>query len=413
MMRKVLTFIMAGGKGERLLPLTNDRAKPAVPFGGIYRIIDFTLSNCINSGLRRINVLTQYKSISLQRHLRMGWNIFNSDLGEYIDVIPAQQRVGSDWYRGTADAIYQNIYTIEQEKADEILILAGDHIYKLNYYRMIDFHRQQEADLTVSVLEIEKERSAQLGVLEVDAKGRVMGFEEKPSRPKVIPDNPDKIYASMGIYVFNPGVLEDELIEDAKKNTEHDFGKNIIPQMVRKGRKVRAFNFSALKSEGECVSDRDAGYWRDIGTVDGYYEANMDLLGTEPVFRLYDQNWPVRTYQEQFPPARTIHSDEEAGRVGQLLDSLVASGCVISGGKVQRSVLSPNVRINSFSEVYDSILMEGVDVGRYAKIQRAIIDKEVKIPRNAVIGYDLKEDKKRFTVTDSGIVVVGKGTEIK
>ena len=413
MMRKVLTFIMAGGKGERLLPLTNDRAKPAVPFGGIYRIIDFTLSNCINSGLRRINVLTQYKSISLQRHLRMGWNIFNSDLGEYIDVIPAQQRVGSDWYRGTADAIYQNIYTIEQEKADEIVILAGDHVYKLNYYQMIDFHRSQGADLTVSVFEIKKENSGHLGVVETDAKGGVLGFEEKPSRPKVIPDKPDKIYASMGIYVFNREVLEEELIDDAKKNTDHDFGKNIIPQMVRKGKKICAFNFSALKSEGECLSDRDAAYWRDIGTVDGYYEANMDLLGAEPIFSLYDQNWPVRTYQEQFPPARTIHSDEEAGRVGQLLDSLVSSGCVISGGKVQRSVLSPNVRINSFSEVYDSILMEGVDVGRHAKIQRAIIDKEVKIPRNAVIGYDLKEDKKRFTVTDSGIVVVGKGTEIK
>ena len=413
MMRKVLTFIMAGGKGERLLPLTNDRVKPAVPFGGIYRIIDFTLSNCINSGLRRINVLTQYKSISLQRHLRMGWNIFNSDLGEYIDVIPAQQRVGSDWYRGTADAIYQNIYTIEQEKADEIVILAGDHVYKLNYYQMIDFHRSQGADLTVSVFEIKKENSGHLGVVETDAKGGVLGFEEKPSRPKVIPDKPDKIYASMGIYVFNREVLEEELIDDAKKNTDHDFGKNIIPQMVRKGKKICAFNFSALKSEGECLSDRDAAYWRDIGTVDGYYEANMDLLGAEPIFSLYDQNWPVRTYQEQFPPARTIHSDEEAGRVGQLLDSLVSSGCVISGGKVQRSVLSPNVRINSFSEVYDSILMEGVDVGRYAKIQRAIIDKEVKIPRNAVIGYDLKEDKKRFTVTDSGIVVVGKGTEIK
>ncbi len=413
MMRKVLTFIMAGGKGERLLPLTRDRAKPAVPFGGIYRIIDFTLSNCINSGLRRINVLTQYKSISLQRHLRMGWNIFNSGLGEYIDVIPAQQRVGSDWYRGTADAIYQNIYTIEQEKADEIVILAGDHVYKLNYYQMIDFHRSQGADLTVSVFEIKKENSAHLGVVETDAKGGVLGFEEKPARPKVIPDKPDKIYASMGIYVFNREVLEEELIDDAKKNTDHDFGKNIIPQMVRKGKKICAFNFSALKSEGECLSDRDAAYWRDIGTVDGYYEANMDLLGAEPIFSLYDQNWPVRTYQEQFPPARTIHSDEEAGRVGQLLDSLVSSGCVISGGKVQRSVLSPNVRINSFSEVYDSILMEGVDVGRYAKIQRAIIDKEVKIPRNAVIGYDLKEDKKRFTVTDSGIVVVGKGTEIK
>ena len=413
MMRKVLTFLMAGGKGERLYPLTKDRAKPAVPFGGIYRIVDFTLSNCINSGLRRIHVLIQYKSISLQRHLRMGWNIFNSDLGEFIDVIPAQQRVGSDWYRGTADAIYQNIYTIEQEKPDEVLILAGDHVYKMNYYKMIDFHRELEADLTVSVFETEKERSAHLGVVEVDGKGRVLGFEEKPKNPKTIPGKPDKIYASMGIYVFSRKVLEQELIEDAQKSTDHDFGKNIIPQMVKKGMKVYAYNFSSQKSEGECLVDRDANYWRDIGTIDAYYEANMDLLGTDPIFNLYDHNWPIRTYQEQFPPARTIHSGEEKGRIGQLLDSLVSSGCVISGGKVQRSILSPNVRINSFSEVYDAILMEGVDVGRYAKIKRAIIDKEVKIPRGAVIGFDLAKDKKRFTVTESGIVAVGKGTEIK
>ena len=413
MMRKVFTFVLAGGKGERLYPLTKDRAKPAVPFGGIYRIIDFTLSNCINSGLRRIHVLIQYKSISLQRHLRVGWNIFNSDLGEFIDVIPAQQRVGSDWYRGTADAIYQNIYTIEQEKPDEILILAGDHVYKMNYYKMIDFHRESEADLTVSVVEMEKERSVQLGVLEVDAKGGVLGFEEKPVKPETIPGKPDKIYASMGIYVFSRQALEEELTEDASRNTDHDFGRNIIPQMVRKGKKICAYNFSTQKSEDGAALDPDATYWRDIGTIDGYYQANVDLLGPEPVFNLYDQNFPIRTYQEQFPPARTIHSDEEAGRVGQLLDSLVSSGCVISGGKVQRSILSPNVRINSFSEVYDSILMEGVDVGRYAKIQRAIIDKEVKIPRGMIIGYDAAEDKKRFTVTDSGIVVVGKGTEIK
>ena len=413
MMRKVLTFIMAGGKGERLYPLTKDRAKPAVPFGGIYRIIDFTLSNCINSGLRRIHVLIQYKSISLQRHLRMGWNIFNSDLGEFIDVIPAQQRIGSDWYRGTADAIYQNIYTIEQEKADEILILAGDHVYKMNYYRMIDFHRQLQADLTVSVFEMEKEKSAHLGVVEVDKNGMVMGFEEKPKDARSIPDKPEKIYASMGIYVFNREVLEEELSDDAQKNTDHDFGKNIIPQMVKKGRRACAYNFSSLTAEDGQNSRRDAHYWRDIGTIDGYHQANMDLLGVEPVFNLYDSEFPIRTFQEQFPPARTIHSgDQTAGRVGLLLDSLVSGGCIISGGKVQRSILSPNVRINSFSEVYDSILMEGVDVGRHAKIKRAIIDKEVKIPRGMVIGYDLNEDRKRFFVTDSGIVVVGKGTQI-
>ncbi|HBU08737.1 MAG TPA: glucose-1-phosphate adenylyltransferase [Candidatus Omnitrophica bacterium] len=415
MSSKVLTFILAGGKGERLHPLTKDRAKPAVPFGGIYRIIDFTLSNCINSGLRRIHVLIQYKSISLQRHLRIGWNVFNSDLGEFIDVIPAQQRVGSDWYRGTADAIYQNIYTIEQEKADDVLILAGDHVYKMNYYKMIDYHRQLGADLTVGVCEMEKDKSSQLGVLEVDDKGRVLGFEEKPDKPKTIPKKSDKIYASMGIYVFNRRVLAEELIEDCAKNTDHDFGKNIIPQMIKKAKLVYAYNFSSIKREGEqCLAGESANYWRDIGTIDAYHEANMDLLGPEPIFNLYDREWPIRTYQEQFPPARTVHSGEETKeRIGLFLDSLVSSGCVISGGKVQRSILSPNVRINSFSEVYDSILMEGVDVGRHAKIKRAIIDKEVKLPQGIIIGYDPLEDKKRFHVTDSGIVVVGKGTEIR
>jgi glucose-1-phosphate adenylyltransferase len=284
----------------------------------------------------------------------------------------------------------------------------------MNYYKMIDFHRQRQADLTVSVFELNKEKSAQLGVVEVDKKDRVLGFVEKPLKPKTIPAKPDKIYASMGIYVFNRKVLEEELTEDAVKNTDHDFGRNIIPQMVKKGRKVCAFNFSSLKSEGECEADRDANYWRDIGTIDGYYQANMDLLGPEPIFNLYDKNWPIRTYQEQFPPARTIHSGKEtAGRVGLLLDSLISGGCIISGGKVQGSILSPNVRINSFSEVYDSLLMEGVDVGRYAKIKRAIVDKEVRIPRGVVIGYDLARDKKKFYVTDSGIVVVAKGTEIK
>ncbi len=408
MMRNILTFILAGGKGERLHPLTQDRAKPAVPFGGIYRIIDFTLSNCVNSGMRRIHVLIQYKSISLQRHLRMGWNFFQADLNEFIDVIPAQQRVGSDWYKGTADAIFQNIYTIEQEKADEVLILAGDHVYKMNYCKMLDFHRQSNADMTVSVLEMDKEKSSQLGVVVVNEDGIVKGFEEKPSDPDTIPGNPDKVYASMGIYVFNREALEEELIEDSKKNTDHDFGKNIIPQMVKKGRKVCAYNFTAM-AKGPAV---DSVYWRDIGTIDAYYQSNMDLLGAEPVFNLYDRDWPVMTYQEQFPPVRTVHSGEEAGRVGTFLDSLVSGGCVISGGKVQGSILSPNVRINSFSEVYDSILMEGVDVGRYAKIKKAIIDKEVAIPRGMVIGYDLEEDRKRFFVTASGIVIVAKGTEL-
>ncbi len=403
-MRKVLTFIMAGGKGERLWPLTKDRAKPAVPFGGIYRIIDFTLSNCINSGIRKIHVLTQYKSISLARHLRQGWNIFDAALGEYIDVIPAQQRIDEHWYQGTADSIYQNIYSIEMEKPDYVFILAGDHVYKMNYMDMLTFHQEQKADLTISVVEIPKEEAAHLGVVEVDNKLRVVGFEEKPKEPKTIINDSSKVYASMGIYIFNREILEEELIEDAKHPSQHDFGKNIIPNMIKKKAKIFAYNF---KDENK----KEAKYWRDIGTIDAYYEANIDLTNVEPVFNLYDKEWPMRTYHEQYPPAKTVFAGGEIGdRVGLALDSLLSGGCIISGGKVQRSVLSYNVRINSFSQVYDSVLMEGVEVGRYAKIKRAIIDKDVKIPRGMAIGYDLEEDKKRFSLTDSGIAVVAKGT---
>jgi glucose-1-phosphate adenylyltransferase len=407
-MKKVLTFIMAGGKGERLLPLTKDRTKPAVPFGGIYRIIDFTLSNCINSGLRRIYVLTQYKSASLQKHIRLGWNILPSELGQYIELLPAQQRIGESWYSGTADAIYQNFYTVEMEQPSEVLILAGDHIYKMNYYTMIDFHREIDADLTVGVVEMDKKRATQLGVLEVDSMGRIEGFQEKPKEPKTIPHNPAKAYVSMGIYVFKQAVLAEQLKEDAKKSSStHDFGKDIIPQMLKKNLKVVIYNFLA-------EDKKEAEYWRDIGTIDAYYEANMDLVEVDPVFNLYDNNWPIRTFQEQFPPAKTVFSGEEiAGRVGLVLDSIVSEGCIISGGRLQRSILSPNVRIHSYAEVYDSILMESVNVARYAKIKRAIIDKDVNIPQGMVIGYDLAEDKKKFFVSDSGIVVVAKGTEIK
>ena len=408
MMRSVLTFIMAGGKGERLYPLTRDRTKPAVPFGGIYRIIDFTLSNCINSGLRKIYVLTQYKSASLQRHIRLGWNFLPSELGQFIELLPAQQRIGDSWYLGTADAIHQNFYTVEMDQPDEVLILAGDHVYKMNYYNMIDFHREQNADLTVGVVEMDKEKAANLGVVEVDNLGKVVGFQEKPAKPKTIPFQPDKIYASMGIYIFKHEVIEDELQEDAKKrNSTHDFGKDIIPQMLKKGLKISAYNFID-------ENKKEAKYWRDIGTIDAYYEANMDLVQVDPIFNLYAQDWPIRTHQEQFPPAKTVFSGEEVtGRVGLVLDSIVSGGCIVSGGRVQRSILSPNVRVNSYCEVYDSILMEGVNVGRYAKIKRAIIDKDVEIPQGMVIGYDLQEDKKKFHVTESGIVVVAKGTEIK
>jgi len=406
-MRKVLTFIMAGGKGERLWPLTRDRVKPAVPFGGIYRIIDFTLSNCINSGLRRIFVLTQYKSASLQRHIRLGWNILPSELGQFIELLPAQQRVGESWYLGTADAIYQNLYTIDEEKPDEVLILSGDHIYKMNYYQMIEYHRKLEADLTISIVELEKERAVSLGMVETDNNFRIKNFREKPTLDEINSLNKEKVYVSMGIYVFNREILESQLIEDSQdQNSTHDFGRDILPKMLKKNFKIYGYNFID-------ENKKQAQYWRDIGTIDAYYEANMDLVQVEPLFNLYDNEWPVRTYQEQFPPAKTVFSGNEVGgRIGLVLDSLIANGCIVSGGKVCRSILSYNVRINSFAEVYDSILMEGVNVGRYAKIKRAIIDKDVDIPRGEVIGYDLEQDRKRFFVTDSGIVVVAKRTQI-
>lgn len=408
MATKVCTFIMAGGKGERLFPLTRDRAKPAVPFGGIYRIIDFTLSNCINSGLRRIHILTQYKSISLDRHIRMGWSVFSGDLGEYIDIIPAQQRIDDRWYQGTADSIYQNIYSIEMEQPELVIILAGDHIYKMNYFEMVKFHRENNAEATVGVVELPKERASQLGVVETDDLSRVENFTEKPHHPKPLRDNPNLVYGSMGIYLFNTEVLKDELTLDARNtSSSHDFGKNVFPAMIKKGRRIFAYNF---KDENK----KEAKYWRDIGTIDAYYEANMDLVQVDPVFNLYDKEWPMRTYQEQCPPVKFVFAQEKSGgRLGIALDSLVSEGCIISGGRVQRSILSPNVRINSYVEVYDSILMEGVNVGRYSKIKRAIIDKDVFIPQNVEIGYDLHKDKKRFTVTESGIVVVAKGTKIE
>ncbi len=404
-MRRLLTFIMAGGKGERLYPLTKDRAKPAVPFGGIYRIIDFTLSNCINSGIRRIHVLTQYKSHSLDLHLKMGWNIFNAELKEYIDVIPAQQRVGESWYRGTADAIYQNIYTIEAEKPDQVLILAGDHIYKMDYSKLINEHRLREADVTVGLVKMPKAQSPNLGVVQVDSGMKMIGFQEKPKNPITIPGEPNLIYASMGIYVFNRMILEEELVKDAKRtNSAHDFGRDVIPSILDH---CKVFGYDFGSNSGETIP-----YWRDIGTIDAYWEANMDLIQITPVFNLYDKQWPIRTYQEQYPPAKTVFDIEEEGRVGLGLDSLISNGCIISGGRVERSVLSPGVRVNSYSSVSDSVLMEGVSVGRYAKIKRAIIDKDVQIPPNVEIGYDLDQDRKSFHVTESEIVVVPKGTII-
>ena len=395
---KVLAVILAGGRGERLYPLTRDRAKPAVPFGGIYRIIDFTLSNCINSDIRHIYALTQYKSTSLHRHIQLGWSILASPLGEFIEVIPAQQRIDDQWYQGTADAIYQNFYTLQEERPDVVLILSGDHIYKMDYRKMIAFHLEKKAELTVAAIRMDRKLSKEFGVIEIDPNWRITGFQEKPEEPRTVPGDPEGILASMGVYVFNTEILVRRLIEDARSDSDHDFGKNIIPMMIRKD-PVFAFDF-ALGDQG------GAGYWRDVGTIEAYFDATMDLISVTPQFNLYDPQWPILTYQPPYPPAKTVHAEES--RVGTAINSILSNGCIISGGSVRRSVLSPRVRVHSFAEVEDSILFEGVDIGRSAKIRRIIVDKDVHIPEGMTIGTHLDEDTKRFTVTDSGIVVIPK-----
>ncbi len=401
-MKKVLAMVLAGGRGERLYPLTRDRAKPAVPFGAIYRIIDFTLSNCVNSGIRRIYALTQYKSTSLHRHIQFGWDILSAHLGEFIEAIPAQQRIDEHWYQGTADAIFQNINILQEERPDLILILSGDHIYKMDYRKMIAFHLEKEADLTVAAIRMDRKLSREFGVMEIDENWRIVGFQEKPEEPKVIPGDPKGILASMGIYIFNTEVLVRRLIEDTRSDSSHDFGKDIIPMMIGRDR-VFAFDFR----RGDCGG---TGYWRDVGTIDAYYEANTDLISVTPQLNLYDAQWPILTYQPPSPPAKTVWIEER--RVGTALNSIISNGCIISGGNVKRSILSPRVTIHSFAEIEDSILLEGVDVGRNAKIRRTIIDKEVEIPPGMEIGYHLDEDAKRFTVTASGIVVVPKGIRL-
>jgi glucose-1-phosphate adenylyltransferase len=399
---KVLAMVLAGGRGERLYPLTRDRAKPAVPFGAIYRIIDFTLSNCLNSDIRRIYALTQYKSISLHRHIQLGWNILSAPLGEFVEVIPAQQRIDEHWYQGTADAIFQNIYTLQEERPDLILILSGDHIYKMDYRKMVDFHLEKKADLTVAAIRMDRGLSREFGVIEVDRDWRVIGFEEKPEEPKTIPGDPEGILASMGIYVFNTEILVRRLIEDARSDSTHDFGKDVIPAMIGKDH-VLAFDFR----QGD---QGKTGYWRDVGTIDAYFEANMDLVAVSPQLNLYDPKWPIFNYQSPYPPAKTVL--EEEGRMGMAINSILSNGCIISGGSVKRSVLSPRVMVHSYAEVEDCILLDGVDVGRHAKIRKTIIDKEVQIPQGMEIGYHLDEDAKRFTVTGSGIVVVPKGMRL-
>jgi glucose-1-phosphate adenylyltransferase len=403
-MKRVVALVLAGGRGARLEPLTRDRAKPAVPFGGIYRIIDFALSNCINSGLRRILVLTQYKAASLDRHLGLGWRFLCRELDEFIDVLPPQQRIDEHWYQGTADAVYQNIYSIEKTRPDYVLILAGDHIYKMDYSEVVQEHIDHHADCTIGCIPIDVRQCAQFGIMQVDEQKRVRNFSEKPTTTEPMADDPGRCLASMGIYVFNAGFLFDQLCRDATVNeSAHDFGKDIIPSIINT-HNVRAFPFR----------DKNSGnsrYWRDVGTLDAYYEANMDLIAVEPLLNLYDQTWEIRTYHPPLPPPKFVFGQFGGPnpRAGMALDSMVCAGSIVSGGRVERSILSPNVRVNSWARVEDSILFEGVTVGRHAKIRRAIIDKGVVVPEGAEVGYNLELDRSRgFTVTENGIVAIGK-----
>jgi glucose-1-phosphate adenylyltransferase len=400
-MQNVLAILLAGGAGERLFPLTKDIAKPAVPFGGAYRIIDFTLSNCINSDVRRILILTQYKSLELSRHVRDGWNILSPELGEYIEVLPPMKRVHEDWYQGTADSVFQNFQTIEAEHPQYTLILCGDQIYKMNYGDMIAWHSQHSAEVTIATTLVAPEEAPHFGIVEIDSQYRIVGFEEKPAQGKPSPSafDPERVSASMGIYVFNTDVLLRALHDDAEDpHSAHDFGKNLLPRLAAMSRVV-AYDF-------RDINDKQARYWRDVGTLDAYYDANMDLVSVIPEFNLYDQRWPIRTCVTQQPPAKFVFA-QEGRRMGLAVDSIVSAGSIVSGGRVLHSVLSPGVRVNSYCEVEYSILLPGAEIGRYSRIRRAIINTGAKIPESSLIGFDLDADRARgYHVTEGGIVVV-------
>ncbi len=397
-MKDTLGVLLAGGAGERLYPLTRDRAKPAVTFGGNYRIIDITLSNCVNSDLRRVYILTQYKALSLNRQIREGWNIVAREMGEFIEILPPMKRVSDNWYMGTADAVYQNIYSIGSEQPKHVLILSGDHIYKMDYRKMLQQHDECGADITLATLLMTPEDCARFGVVQVDSDSRITGFDEKPKETKIrSPYNPSMVSVSMGIYLFNTDVLIPVLLKDAEDpSSSHDFGKDILPKMVDEYR-VYAYNF-------EDENKKEALYWRDVGTLEAYYEANMDMVAVSPVFNLYDADWPIRTHQRQYPPAKFVFAEE--GRTGTAIDSIVSAGCIVSGAMVKGCILSPNVRVNSYSDVEDSILFHDVNVGRHCKIRKAIIDRDVHIPEGTTIGYDTAADKSRYFVTETGITVV-------
>jgi glucose-1-phosphate adenylyltransferase len=403
-MLDTLAVVLAGGKGSRLEPLTRDRAKPAVPFGGGYRIIDFSLSNCLNSGIRKMLVLTQYKAMSLDRHINLGWRrFFCRELDEFIDIVPPQQRIDEHWYQGTADAVYQNIYALEKERPSYVVILAGDHIYKMNYRTMVEYHKRTGADLTVGALRVTPREAREFGVMQVDEQDRIIGFAEKSENPRTIPGDPDHCLASMGIYVFTARFLFEQLCRDATDpNSAHDFGRNIIPSIISTHR-VYAFPFRDENKKNDA-------YWRDVGTLDAYFEANMDLVAIDPLLNMYDDHWSIRTYQPILPPPKFVFGSLGTGdRQGCALDSIVCQGCVVSGGRVERSILGPQVRVNSYAKVQDSILFQDVDIGRHAKVRRAIIDKGVSIPAHVEIGYNLEQDRARgFTVSPGGVVVIAK-----
>jgi len=401
MLSKTIAIVLAGGAGTRLSPLTLQRAKPAVPFGGKYRIIDFTLTNCLHSGLRRILVLTQYKSHSLQKHLRDGWSIFNPELGEYITTVPPQMRIGETWYSGTADAIYQNLYLLERSEADWVIILSGDHIYRMDYAPMLEFHKKAGASVTIACMEVAIDEARQFGVMTLDTNNKITNFQEKPIHPMPMESNPQKAIVSMGIYVFSTRQLIDALLKDnAVDSSSHDFGKDIIPNMIEH-QNVYAYQFGG--STGRVSPDR---YWRDVGTIDAYYQANMDLLEAVPPINLYQNDWPIRTYSGQFPPARTTQG--AYGSEGIFINSIISSGSVISGGSVQESIMFNNARVNNESTVEKSLLFEGVEIGNGVRIKNCIIDKNVKVPDGEVIGYDLEKDRTRFTVSPSNVVVIPK-----
>lgn len=416
-MDKVLAIVMAGGAGERLQPLTRERSKASVPFGGKYRLIDLTLSNCINSGIRRIFVLTQYLSESLNRHIQDGWPISSSGLGDFIYSIPAQMKMGTAWYRGTADAVRQNMNLITSHGIEDIVILSGDHVYKMNHLQMISYHRRKNAALTISALRVKPDQaSGRLGVMEVDQDRRAIGFEEKPLNPKIMPEAPEFSLASMGIYAFKVKTLLDVLYGEGE-----DFGKHIIPRMIRDMNNVFVYDYeqenritdyeirvtNGVREKVLIDRTRDSNYWRDVGTIDSFYEASMDLVMVDPAFSLYSEKWPIRTYQRQLPPSKCILG-------GKIADSIVSDGCIISGGTVEQSVLSPGVIIERDALVSQSVVFDDVFIEPGAKIRRAIIDKECRVRAGAFIGFDQALDKARgCTVTDSGIVVVPKGTEIR